>query len=151
MGSFIGDASETTSSWRCSVLTERLLARASAGDEHAFGELTDPHRRKLQLHCFRIVGSAQDAEDLLQETLLAAWRGLERFQGRTSVRAWPSRIATSRCLTALRDSGRRPQEVPSMVEPPEPHPPNRADLAGALPRRPPGRRGGQLAWTGNAL
>jgi RNA polymerase sigma-70 factor (TIGR02960 family) len=102
------------------VLTERLLARARAGDEHAFGELTDPHRRELQLHCYRIVGSVQDAEDLVQETLLAAWRGLERFQGRTSVRAWLYRISTNRCLNALRDSGRRPQEVPSMVEPPEP-------------------------------
>jgi DNA-directed RNA polymerase specialized sigma24 family protein len=57
---------------------------------------------------------------LLQETLLAAWRGLERFEGRTSVRAWLYRIATNRCLNALRDRGRRPREVPLMVEPPEP-------------------------------
>jgi RNA polymerase sigma-70 factor (TIGR02960 family) len=102
------------------VLTERLLARAHAGDEHAFRELTDPYRRELQLHCYRIVGSVQDAEDLLQETLLAAWRGLERFEGRTSVRAWLYRIATNRCLNALRDRGRRPREVPLMVDPPEP-------------------------------
>jgi len=102
------------------VVTERMLARARAGDEHAFRELTDPYRRELQLHCYRIVGSVQDAEDLLQETLLAAWRGLEGFQGRSSVRAWLYRIATNRCLNALRDRGRRPQEVPPMVEPPEP-------------------------------
>jgi RNA polymerase sigma-70 factor (TIGR02960 family) len=102
------------------VLTERLLARALAGDEQAFRELTDPYRRELQLHCYRIVGSVQDAEDLLQETLLAAWRGLERFEGRTSVRAWLYRIATNRCLNALRDRGRRPREVPLMVDPPEP-------------------------------
>ena len=100
--------------------TDRILARARAGDEDAFRELTDPYRRELQLHCYRIVGSVQDAEDLLQETLLAAWRGLEGFQGRSTVRAWLYRIATNRCLNALRDSGRRPQEVPPMVKPPEP-------------------------------
>jgi len=115
-----GDASETASSYGGAVLTERMLARARAGDEHAFRELTDPYRRELQLHCYRIVGSVQDAEDLLQETLLAAWRALEGFQGRASVRAWLYRIATNRCLNALRDRGRRPQELPPMVEPPEP-------------------------------
>ena len=61
-------------------MSEQTLARARAGDEHAFRELTDPYRRELQLHVYRIVGSAQDAEDLLQETLLAAWRGLERHE-----------------------------------------------------------------------
>ena len=64
------------------------LARARVGDEDAFRDLTDPYRRELQLHIYRIVGSAQDAEDLLQESLLAAWRGLAQFQGRASVRAW---------------------------------------------------------------
>jgi RNA polymerase sigma-70 factor (TIGR02960 family) len=102
------------------VLSERTLARARAGDEHAFRELTDRYRRELHVHCYRIVGSVQDAEDLVQETLLAAWRGLERFEGRASVRAWLYRIATNRCLNALRDSGRRPQELPRMAEPPEP-------------------------------
>ena len=72
------------------------------GDEHAFRKLTDPYRRELQLHLYRILGSAEDAEDLLQETLLAAWRGLERFEGRASVRAWLYRIATNRSLDALR-------------------------------------------------
>jgi RNA polymerase sigma-70 factor (TIGR02960 family) len=97
-----------------------LLSSARAGDENAFAELVDPYRRELQLHCYRILGSVQDAEDLLQETLLAAWRGLERFEERASLRAWLYRIATNRCLNALRDRKRRPQEVSTMVEPPEP-------------------------------
>jgi RNA polymerase sigma-70 factor, ECF subfamily len=71
-------------------------------DEEAFRELTDPYRRELQLHIYRIVGSTQDAEDLLQETLLAAWRGLDRFEGRASGRTWLHRIATNRALDALR-------------------------------------------------
>jgi RNA polymerase sigma-70 factor (ECF subfamily) len=101
-------------------VTGRLLSRARAGDEDAFRELIDPYRRELQLHCYRMLGSVQDAEDLLQETLLAAWRGLGRFEGRASIRAWLYRIATNRCLNALRDRKRRPQETSSMVEPPEP-------------------------------
>jgi RNA polymerase sigma-70 factor (TIGR02960 family) len=107
---------------RCedALVTEGTLDRARAGDEDAFRELTDPYRRELQLHCYRILGSMQDAEDLLQETLLAAWRGLEGFEGRASVRAWLYRIATNRCLNMLRDRGRRPQEAPLMPEPPEP-------------------------------
>src|ERR1700728_5438663 len=85
-----------------------MLARARAGDEDAFRELTDPYRRELDLHIYRIVGSRHDAEDLLQETLRAAWRGLERFEQRASLRAWLYRIATNRALNALRDAGRRP-------------------------------------------
>src|SRR5205085_1503755 len=84
---------------------------ARSGDEQAFRHLTDPYRRELQLHCYRILGSVQDAEDMLQETLLAAWRGLDQFEERSSLRAWLYRIATNRCLNALRDSGRRPPEV----------------------------------------
>ncbi len=87
------------------------LARAQRGDEAAFEELTAPYRHELQLHCYRILGSFQDAEDLLQETLLAAWRGLERFEGRSSLRAWLYTIATNRCLNWLRDGRRRPQAV----------------------------------------
>ena len=101
-------------------MTEQALARARAGDEDAFRELTDPYRRELRLHIYRIVGSPQDAEDLLQETLLAAWRGLERFEERASVRAWLYRIATNRALDALRASRRRPEELQRMTEVPEP-------------------------------
>src|SRR6266536_6523034 len=102
------------------LMTERLLSRARAGDELAFRELSDPFRRELELHCYRILGSLQDAEDLLQETLLAAWRGLERFEGRASLRAWLYRIATNRCLNSLRDRRRRPKELQPMTAPPEP-------------------------------
>jgi len=89
-----------------------LLVRAQEGDEQAFAQLVGPYRGELQLHCYRIVGSSQDAEDLLQETLLAVWRGLRAFEGRSSLRTWLLRVATSRCLSALRDAGRRPKEVP---------------------------------------
>ncbi len=102
------------------ALGEVTLARARAGDADAFRRLTERYRRELQLHCYRIVGSMQDAEDLVQETLLAAWRGLEAFEGRASVRSWLYRIATNRCLNALRSKSRRPREVPAMAEPPEP-------------------------------
>lgn len=93
------------------MVAATTLALAQAGDGDAFRELTDPYRRELQLHCYRILGSVQDAEDLLQETLLAAWRGLDAFEERSSVRAWLYKIATNRCLNALRDRGRRPQPV----------------------------------------
>jgi RNA polymerase sigma-70 factor (TIGR02960 family) len=102
------------------VLSGDTLRRARAGDEDAFRELVDPYRAELQLHRYRILGSLQDAEDHLQETLLAAWRGLDGFEGRASLRAWLYRIATNRCLNTLRDSWRRPQEESRMVEPPEP-------------------------------
>jgi RNA polymerase sigma-70 factor (TIGR02960 family) len=102
------------------ALGEATLARARAGDDEAFRELTEPHRRELRLHCYRILGSLQDAEDVVQETLLAAWRGLQAFEGRSSVRAWLYRIATNRCLDALRARSRRPREVQAMKEPPEP-------------------------------
>jgi RNA polymerase sigma-70 factor (TIGR02960 family) len=98
----------------------QTLALARAGDGAAFGELVEPYRRELQLHCYRILGSLQDAQDVLQETLLAAWRGLGGFQERASVRAWLYRIATNRCLNALRDRGRRPPAREPMAEPPEP-------------------------------
>jgi RNA polymerase sigma-70 factor (ECF subfamily) len=100
-------------------VTTQALARARSGDEDAFRELTGPYRRELQLHIYRIVGSVQDAEDLLQETLLAAWRGLEQFEGRASVRAWLYRIATNRSLDALR-AGRRSPRVQRTTDMPEP-------------------------------
>jgi len=102
------------------VVVERTLSRARAGDEEAFRELVNPYRAELQLHCYRILGSVEDAEDLLQETLLAAWRGLERFDGRSSLRTWLYRIATNRCLNALRDKRRRPPRVEPIADPPEP-------------------------------
>jgi len=102
-------------------VSETTLDRARAGDGEAFRELTEPHRRELQLHCYRILGSVQDAEDVVQETLLAAWRGLDGFEGRSSVRAWLYRIATNRCLNALRDSERRPHQLNRLLaEAPEP-------------------------------
>ena len=91
------------------VAMETVLDRARAGDDRAFGELTDPFLSELRLHCYRILGSAQDAEDVLQETLLAAWRGLSGFEERASLRTWLYRIATNRCLNALRASARRPR------------------------------------------
>jgi RNA polymerase sigma-70 factor (ECF subfamily) len=97
-----------------------MLIRAREGDEDAFRQLTDPYRRELQLHCYRILGSLQDAEDLVQETLLSAWRGLSGYEGRASVRAWLYRIATNRCLNVLRERARRPQELPSMADAPQP-------------------------------
>jgi RNA polymerase sigma-70 factor, ECF subfamily len=97
-----------------------VLDRARAGDADAFRELTDPFRRELQVHCYRILGSVQDAEDMVQETLFAAWRALEQFEGRASVRAWLYRIATNRCLNVLRGRRRGPREVPAMAEPPNP-------------------------------
>jgi RNA polymerase sigma-70 factor (ECF subfamily) len=99
-----------------------LISRVRAGDSDAFRELTEPHRRELQVHCYRMLGSFQDAEDALQDTLLSAWQGLGGFEGRASLRTWLYRIATNRCLNALRSASRRPAkewDVPE-VEPPEP-------------------------------
>ena len=95
---------------------ETVLERARAGDDQAFGELTDPFVSELRLHCYRILGSVHDAEDVLQETLVAAWRGLSGFEERSSVRTWLYRIATNRCLNALRSSAR--QARPALSEPP---------------------------------
>ena len=101
-------------------MSDQTLARARDGDEQMFRKLTDPYRRELQLHIYRIVGSTQDAEDQLQETLLAAWRGLEQFEERASVRAWLYRIATNRSLDALRASRRRAEGALRMTDVPEP-------------------------------
>jgi RNA polymerase sigma-70 factor (TIGR02960 family) len=94
------------------------IERAKAGDERAFAALVERHRRELQLHCYRMLGSLQDAEDLVQETLLAAWRGLGGFEQRASLRAWLYRIATNRCLNALRERGRRPAVEETLMAPP---------------------------------
>ncbi|GAA4563981.1 sigma-70 family RNA polymerase sigma factor [Planotetraspora kaengkrachanensis] len=103
-------------------MTADLISRAQAGDGDAFRELTEPHRRELQVHCYRMLGSFHDAEDVLQDVLLAAWQGFGGFQGRASIRTWLYRIATNRCLNARRSASRRPArewDVPG-VEPPEP-------------------------------
>jgi RNA polymerase sigma-70 factor (TIGR02960 family) len=100
-----------------------LIARARAGDGEAFRELTEPCRRELQVHCYRMLGSVQDAEDTVQEALLAAWQAFGGYaEERASLRTWLYKIATNRCLNALRSGRRRAArewDVPS-VEPPEP-------------------------------
>jgi RNA polymerase sigma-70 factor (TIGR02960 family) len=99
-----------------------LMSRARAGDGEAFRELTEPYRRELQVHCYRMLGSLQDAEDAVQDTLLAAWQGFAGFEERASLRTWLYRIATNKCLDARRSASRRPAkewDVPN-VEPPEP-------------------------------
>jgi RNA polymerase sigma-70 factor (ECF subfamily) len=103
-------------------VTFDLITKARAGDGEAFRELTEPYRRELQMHCYRMLGSIQDAEDALQDTLLSAWRGLGGFDGRSAIRTWLYRIATNRCLSALRSASRTPAkewDIPG-VEPPEP-------------------------------
>ena len=123
-----------------------LMSRAQAGDGQAFGELTEPYCQELKVHCYRMLGSFQDAEDALQDTLLAAWQGFGGFEGRASLRSWLYRIATNRCLNARRSANRRPAkawDVPN-VEPPEPtrlgevvwlEPFPDAQLAGAIDAR----------------
>jgi RNA polymerase sigma-70 factor (TIGR02960 family) len=104
-------------------MDSELIARARSGDGAAFGDLVEPYRNELQLHCYRMLGSVQDAEDALQETLTSAWVGMRGFRGDASVRTWLYRIATNRCLNALRSARRRPSTgagpVPGL-DPPEP-------------------------------
>jgi len=103
-------------------VTVDLISRARAGDGEAFRALTEPHRRELHVHCYRMLGSLPDAEDALQDTLLAAWQGLDGFAERSSIRTWLYRIATNRCLNAIRTASRRPAkawDIPGIV-PPEP-------------------------------
>ena len=104
------------------AMTTDLIEKAKGGDGDAFRELTEPYRRELQTHCYRMLGSLQDAEDALQDTLLSAWQNLAGFEARATLRTWLYRIATNRCLNALRSMKRRPAvpwNVPD-IEPPEP-------------------------------
>jgi RNA polymerase sigma-70 factor (TIGR02960 family) len=104
------------------VAAGQLLTLARAGDNEAFGRLTAPHRHELLIHCYRMLGSLQDAEDALQETLLAAWRALPEFELRSSLRTWLYAIATRRCLNARRATRRRPAKEWDVagVQPPSP-------------------------------
>ena len=86
---------------------DELLAAARGGDEIAFRELVEPHQRELHAHCYRMTASLDDADDMVQEVMLRAWRGLPRFEGRSSFRTWLYRIATNVCLTALEQRTRR--------------------------------------------
>src|SRR5215217_147895 len=90
-----------------------MVAAAQAGDERAFRRLVEPYRRALEVHCYRMLGSPQDAEDVVQETLLRAWRSLERFERRSSVHTWLYRIATNACLDELE---RRPRRAEPHVD-----------------------------------
>jgi len=91
------------------MVTADLLSRARAGDGEAFRELAESHRRELQVHCYRMLGSFADAEDAVQETMLAAWQGIGGFtEERASLRTWLYKIATNRCLNARRAASRRP-------------------------------------------
>ena len=102
-------------------MSSAVLDRARAGDAEAFRELVGPHLRELHVHCYRMLGSVNDADDVLQDALTAAWRGLDGFAGRASLRTWLYRIATNRCLNAIRQSKRRPPAAPvAPFDPPEP-------------------------------
>lgn len=99
-----------------------LLSRARSGDAEAFRMLTEPHRREVRVHCYRMLGSFQDAEDAMQDVMVDVWRGLDGFDSRASIRTWLYRIATNRCLSTLRSASRRPAkawDIPG-VAPPEP-------------------------------
>src|ERR1043165_8578159 len=93
----------------------KTLEAAKAGNEAAFEQLIDPHRRELLVHCYRILGSFEDAEDMLQETLVRVWKHLDAFEGRSSLRAWLYKIATNSCLDAL--DSRRVRGLPKELYP----------------------------------
>src|SRR3954471_6888179 len=107
---------------RMELVPVELIAKAQAGGGDASPSQTEPHRPELQVHCYRMLGSLQDAEDAVQDTLVSAWQGLAGFEGRASIRTWLYRIATTRCLDARRAAGRRPAKEWDIrgVEPPEP-------------------------------
>lgn len=104
------------------------MARARAGEGEAFRALTAPYHRELQVHCYRMLGSVQDSEDALQNTLLAAWRGLSDFEGRSSIRTWLYRIATNCCLSMLRSANRRAAKESNMVDNEWPEPSRLGDI-----------------------
>src|SRR5580658_1169295 len=107
--------------------TTDLIARARAGDHNAFRDLVQGHSHELQVHCYRILGSLQDAEDALQETLVSAWRNIGEFGQQSSLRTWLYKIATNRCLSMLRADSRRPRIAPPRPEATLPEPTSAGD------------------------
>jgi RNA polymerase sigma factor (sigma-70 family) len=107
-------------------MMQELLEAARAGDEHAFGQLVEPWRGELHTHCYRMLGSDADADDVVQETLVRAWTGLISYDDRGSIRPWLYKIATNRCLTALERRTRRD------VEGLEPYPDRRLSWTSSL-------------------
>lgn len=102
-------------------MSEAALDAARGGDASAFAEVTAPYLRELRVHCYRMLGSLVDAEDLLQEAMIAAWQGLPGFAGRSSLRTWLYQIATNRCLNAIRaEKRRKPPEPVAPFAVPEP-------------------------------
>jgi len=101
-------------------VTADLIDLARAGDGEAFRQLVGPYERELQVYCYRMLGSVQDAEDAMQDALLAAWQGIAGFEGRASVRTWLYRVTTSRCLNVRRSARRRQGTMPPGPPPPEP-------------------------------
>jgi RNA polymerase sigma-70 factor (ECF subfamily) len=109
-----------------------LLDTTESNDQHTFQQLAEPYRRELQLHCYRMLGSLYEAEDLVQETFLRAWRSRDRFEGRTSLRNWLYRIATNACLNTLASQGRSRRIL--------------VDTTGTPPEGYPSRRATEIAW-----
>lgn len=120
--------------------TDELVARARDGDREPFGRLAEPYRRELEIHCYRILASVQDAENAVQEVLLAAWQSLAGFEQRASIRTWLYRIATNRCLNHLRDDKRRP-DVHRALPPLAPDPTGSVRCCGSSPTRMPSSAG----------
>ncbi|MDT3439513.1 MULTISPECIES: sigma-70 family RNA polymerase sigma factor [unclassified Pseudofrankia] len=114
-------------------MSAELLQRARDGDRDAFADLVEPYRGELAVHCYRMLGSLQDAQDAVQETMLSAWLGLAGFEGRSSVRTWLHRIATNRCLNLLRSSTRRPTTASPLPAPPLPAPSPEPTHLGEVP------------------
>jgi RNA polymerase sigma-70 factor (ECF subfamily) len=114
----------------------QLLLAAQAGDEDAFRQLIEPYRHALDVHCYRMLGSAQDAEDLAQETLLRAWRAIGRFEPRAQIQTWLYRIATNACLDELDRRRRRPQPLDPFPDQPS----NEASNEAAAPTHDPEAR-----------